>query len=423
MTDRPRGRLAPVLVTLASLAAALVVFSFFGGNELAVGNLVLRVQSGATSPLDPPSEAAVAGSTALPPDLRWPGESPRNVVVVVGDGMGVGHVSAAGVVLHGPGGGLAMTSTPFVGLMSTWATDNLAPDSAAAGTALATGRKVRKKAVGVLDDGRAARNLFEAARASGRATGIVTTSGLVDATPAVFTSHVAHREAYDEIFEQMLSSGTDVLIGGDWTGYSKVKRNTRYLELLGRAEELAAEHGYSAIFDADLLATTPSPLLALFSRRSDSKLQHGPPLSVTARRALDLLGDAPEGFLLVVESEVVDEAAHHNDVAATMDGMRELDEAVAMILDATRQRGDTLVVVLADHDTGGLGLVEGKYGDGEALVRWNYHLHLANLVPIFAFGPGAEAFTGVYDNTAFATRMALVMGLETLPELTDSAIN
>jgi len=310
-----------------------------------------------------------------------------------------------------------------VGLMSTWAADNLSPDSASTATAMATGFKTRTKTIGELDDGRVVRNLFEAARARGLATGVVTTSALVDATPSGFLVHTESRYDYDKIFEQMIATGTDVLIGGDWSNEKRARRNHRYMELIENAEAIGAEHGFTVIRDPAALETAPTPLLALFPPRPTERLQHGPSLAHTTRQAFRLLWENPEGFLLLIESELIDEAAHDNDISRVMAGMRELDEAVATALELSLYRGDTLVVVAADHDTGGLSLVDGDYTDGRAIARWADDYHTSNFVPVFAFGPGAGSFSGVFDNTAFGPKIAHLLDLEPLPHLADSPTN
>jgi len=418
MTSRSGQFLVHLLVITAVIGLALAVFSRTGGHELAIGNLILRAQTGTSYPLTPPPPSALAAKPSSGIDDPMSLEArPKNVIVIIGDGMGVGIVSAASALLEGPGSTLAMTETPFVGLMSTWATDNLSPDSASTATSMATGFKTRKKAIGVLEDGRVVRNLFEAARAQGMATGVVTTSALVDATPAGFIAHADSRDDYDEIFEQIIDSRTDVLIGGDWSDRKKARRNDRYMELVENAERTGASHGYTVIRGPAALETATTPLLALFPPRPDDRLQHGPPLAHTTRQALRLLWESPEGFLLLVESEVIDEAAHDNDLSRVMAGMRELDDAVATALELSIYRGDTLVVVAADHDTGGLGLFEGDYADGRAIARWAHDYHTSTFVPVFAFGPGARSFTGVFDNTAFGPKIAHLLGLESLPRL------
>ncbi len=394
-------------------------FSFYGGHEIAIGNVVLRAQTGSWYHLAAPSKTARTASTKGVSTEPAQSSRPRNVVLIIGDGMGVGMLSAASALLEGPGGTLALTETPFLGLMSTWATDNLVPDSASTATSMATGHKTSKGTIGLLADGRVATSLFEAAHLKGLATGAVTTSALADATPAGFMAHASSRDDYDEIFEQVLSSGTEVLIGGDWSLRPKARKNHRYVELVANAEESGKENGYTVIRDPDGLTTAEGPLLALFPARTGSLLQHGPPLAHSARHAFRLLQGSPDGFLLLVECEVIDEAGHKNDISLAMEGMRELDEAVSVILELAENHGDTLVLVAADHDTGGVGLVEGDYDLERADVRWTHDYHNSNFVPVFAFGPGAEDFTGLYDNTELARKIGAALDLEPLPRLAD----
>lgn len=424
MASRSGQFLVHLLVITTVMGLALAIFSSYGGHEIAIGNIILRAQSGTSLPLTPPHPSTLAARPLSGIDDPSSSETrPKNVILIIGDGMGVGILSAASALLDGPGATLAMTETPFMGLMSTWATDNLSPDSASTATSMATGFKTSTGAIGELEDGRVVRNLFEVARARGLATGVVTTSALVDATPAGFLVHTESRNDYDKIFEQIVASGTDVLIGGDWSDRKKARSNHRYMELIDNAETIGAENGYSVIRDPAALETASTPLLALFPPRPTERLQHGPSLAHATRQAFRFLWESPDGFLLLVESELIDEAAHDNDISRVMAGMRELDEAVATALELSAYRGDTLVVVAADHDTGGLSLVDGDYTAGRAIARWAHDYHTSNFVPVFAFGPGARSFSGVFDNTAFGPKIATLLGLEALPQLADSPAN
>ena len=423
MSSRPKGLLTHSLVTIAILALALVIFSFFGGQEIVIGNLVLRAQKGVSYPLQaPPSSVPDARPPVPAGDDRGTSDA-RNMVLFIGDGMGLGHVSTASDLLVFPGGTLAMTDTEHVALVRTWVTNNLAPDSASTGTAMATGFKTRKKAVGVLEDGRAVRNLFEVARDHGLATGVVTTSGVVDATTASFTVHAESRDDYHEIFEKMLASGTDLMIGGDWTRFPKAKKNRRYLDLLSRAEGLGRNHGYHVIRDPSAVESTNLPLLALFPPRPRGGNSHGPPLAVSALRAVQLLREDPEGFVLLVECEITDEFGHSNDIDIVMEGVRELNDAVAAVLEAIGDSGNTLILVTADHDTGTLSIVDGDYEEGRAVVRWATSDHSSQWVPLFAFGPGSERFTGVLDNTEVGVLAAHALGFTSFPQLADFVEN
>jgi alkaline phosphatase len=412
--------LVHALVIVAALTLTLAVYSRVGGRELVIGNLVLRAQDGVTYPLSPPSTEAFThtpGAEIQETDAQ----RPQNVVLFIGDGMGLGHVSSASALLAGPGANLAMTDTTFVGLVRTWTTDDLAGGSAASATAMATGFKTRKKAIGVIPDGRAARNLFEVANAGGLATGMITTTGLWDATPAGFIAHTPWRTDYEEIFEQVLASEIDVLIGGDWSRYRKAMENREFRELVKRSEELGAAHGYTVIRDANALQAAEAPLLAVFPPRKGGRTAYyGPPLTVSTLRALELLEEDSRGFVLVVETEKTDNSAHDNDIDAVMEGMRELDDAVALVLARMLPRADTLVLVTADHDAGTLTLIDGEYEGGSAVVRWASGDHSSMWVPLFAFGPGADQFTGIMDNTELAPRLAQLLGLESLPQVANS---
>ena len=423
MSFRPARFLGHAMVVLLVLVGALVVFSRFGGKALAVGNLVLRAQQGATYPLAAPPGSAPEVRRDLVVDAGTGDRRVRNLILFIGDGMGIGHISAASALLDHPGSILAMTDTRHLALVRTWAADTIATDSAASGTALATGFKTRKKAIGVLEHGAVVRNLFEAARERGLMTGVITTSGLVDATPASFTAHVDHRDMYAEILEQMLSSGTDIMIGGDWVGQRKSRKNKPYMRLVDRIGELASEHGYNLARNEAGLLAMPAPLLAFFPSRPGFDEQHGPPLAVSAGRAIELMADSPEGYILVIESEATDQMAHKNDIAAVVKAMRELDEAVRLVLELTGPAGDTLVLVTADHDTGTPAIVDGFYEDHEAVVRWATGEHSSQWVPLFAFGPGSEVFSGVLDNTELPRLAAALLGLAPLPSLAESSSN
>jgi alkaline phosphatase len=312
---------------------------------------------------------------------------------------------------------LVIAEAPVTGLVSTHAGNELVTDSAAAATAMATGFKVPKKAISVLPDGSIPVTIFEAAQAIGMSTGVVTTSGLVDATPAGFTAHAEKREHYAEILEDMLASRVDLLIGGDWTHHGKSSRDAGFQEMLDRIDELGPQAGYTVVRDGNQLEAARGPVLAVFPPRGHTADAHGPPLSDVVDFAVGRLGENDEGFILLVETEVTDGTGHSNDLTGLTQGIRELDDAVAAILAWAESRGDTLVLVTADHDTGGLGIVDGDYDDGVAEVRWATGNHTGQWVPLFAFGPGSEYFNGVIDNTDIGILIAKLLRIEDFPAI------
>jgi alkaline phosphatase len=307
-----------------------------------------------------------------------------------------------------------METAPTTALVKTYNGEDLVPDSASAATALATGLKTATKMVSRLPDGREPLTLLQAAEAHGFATGVITTSGLVDATPAAFVTHAESRNDYRHILERMVSSEVDILIGGDWQRFRKAKARPDYIAAVQTVES-AAEGRYTVIRDPEALDTAPIPVLALFPARPGSRKSHGPRLALSAGYALDRLAEAANGFLLVLESEDTDEAAHETDLEGLAGAMAELDEVVAAVLDFARERGDTLVLVTADHDSAGPGVVDGEFAEGVAEVRWLTDGHTANWVPLFALGPGSDRFYGVMDNTEIPRIIGRLLGLDRFP--------
>jgi alkaline phosphatase len=411
---RLKSSIALLLAMAAVVAAALVATRFFRAGAT-FEDLAISVP-GTVSRVFPVPDSRSIGRTGqaelpVPPATDL---APRSIILVIGDGMGLGHLSAVSVLVRGPAGRLAVERAPVVGLVRTWAADTLVTDSAAAASAMATGLKTPESAVSQQPDGSTPITLLEAAAAAGMATGVVTTAGLADATPAAFLAHAGHREEYRTILEQLLASNATVLIGGDWRRSAKAARQPDYLELERDAEAVAGAR-FTVVRDASALASAPAPLLALLPARPGSRSAHGPPLAESTRRALELLGDRAAGFLLVVENEETDEAAHDNDVDATVAALAELDEALRVILEYAAARSDTLVVVTADHDTAGLAITHGDFNEGAAKLGWLDDGHLNTWVPLFAFGPGAGRFAGVLDNTEIGRRIAELLGFEGFP--------
>jgi len=412
MPDRLlRHTVLTVSITLAVVAAVVTVVAHLTTFELFVGPLTIRSQAGAA--LLVPADSAPSPVAATRPEP--PSPSARNLVLMIGDGFGVGQVSTASMVLHGADGGLAVERAPVVGLMKTACADQPVTDSAAAATAMATGFKADYRTISVLPDGRRPVTLFEAADVRGLAVGAVTTGGLADATPAGFVAHAGSRYDYAVILRQMLASRYDVLIGGDFTRKKRPMRQADYLDTLQRAERLAAD-GVAVVRHTEDLHEAPTPFVALLGPRPGSRTAYGPPLAETTALALERLAStSADGFVLLVESELTDDSGHDNDIDALAEAVRELDAALAVALEFAAARDDTLVVVTADHDTGGVGFVSyDAYGE-PVRVGWSTLEHTSQWVPLFAFGPGAELFGGVLDNTDLAVRMAAALGLEGLP--------
>ena len=317
-------------------------------------------------------------------------DRPRNIIFILGDGMGFGHLSALSMIRARS----AITSMPVSGIVSTSSSDRIVTDSAAGASAYATGQRTRYRMLSMSGDGSTKLlTLLERMRMQGSAAGIVTTSYIIDASPAAWVAH--HTQRYDRgaVARQVIGSGTELLIGG---------RD----HLPSRARTDAADSGYH-VYDLDQvpLSSIRLPALALYETGPNRVDNPDLPLASLTRRAINLLAPDPDGFFLFVEHEGTDEAAHQSDLAGLLASLRSLDDAVAVALEFARTAGDTLVIVTADHETGGVQVLESG-SHRELRLELPRTRHTAEAVPIFAFGPGAHEFTGMRTNEQVGRTLA-----------------
>ena len=331
----------------------------------------------------------------------------KNLILIVGDGMGFNQVAAGRIALKGSNGLLWIETLPNGAIVRTKSASSLVPDSAAGGTAIATGVLVGNGAISLDASGRAIPTLFEEARRSGRSAGIATTARITDATPAAFSAHVKSRAEELEIAKQQAASGIELLLGCQPEKFLPRPRGGERNDGLDLVEQLRGS-GYSVILDpAALVPSTSGRLLGLFSEAGR------PPLGTFTRTAIDTLRHDPDGFVLLIESEETDSASHNHQLDRLIRGMRELDEAVRVALEFARADGNTLVVITSDHETGGLQLVETKEGN-RMEVKWATGKHTGQPVPLYAWGPGASHFTGgEIDQTDVHALLERALGMGT----------
>lgn len=343
-----------------------------------------------------PALALLAACASAPREPAAPAPQraePLRVVLFIGDGAGVGSWTAARVGAES----LAVEQFRVVGLVDTRNSSRKVTDSAAGATVYATGVRTFNGAIGVGPDSLPRRTVLEIAEANGMATGLVTTANLTDASPASFAAHVPSRRLQPQIADQMLAQGIEVLMGGGRGFFDGSLRpdsqnllpslRDRYTYIQSPAELRSLDTG------------TAGAVLGLFSH--EEMYDHGdavPGLPEMTTVALDLLGRDPEGFFLMVESETTDGWAHENlPLDRISRAVLELDRAIQVALDYQARHPETLVVVLADHETGGLAVQADASGRLEA--KYTTKGHTAGLVPLFARGPGAERFAGLLPNT------------------------
>lgn len=349
----------------------------------------------------------------------------QNVILLIGDGMGLNQIYAARVYLNGPETPLALESLPFRGLVTTCCIGSVT-DSAAAATALATGHKTKK---GVVGKGPGPKpevfgNFSEQVREH-KAVGIVSTAAIWDATPAAFVSHVDLRAQDLNIAEQMvMRSRPEVILGGGAKTFERGR--TAEGEDLIRATGKA---GYAVVRTAEELKAFNSAstrrLLGLFAAeemefevlRPDNSTE--PHLSEMAAAALDVLGNDPRGFFLMIEGGRIDHACHQVDLDKMLGEMAEFERTVELALAWARRHPPTLVLVTADHETGGMEVIPLNYRKGDKVkVRWTTQLipgryanHSSQRVAVFGEGPNAGAIRPHLDNTEVYCIMRNAFGL------------
>ncbi|MCK5148036.1 alkaline phosphatase [bacterium] len=324
--------------------------------------------------------------------------SPKNIIFLIGDGMGVAHITAALTT----GGSLNLERMPVGGLITTYSSNEYVTDSAAGGTALACGEKTNNGMVGMRPDTTAMESVLDVAESMNWATGLVATCKITHATPASFDANVPSRNNYNDIAKQMADTKAEVLFGGGIENFvpSRVPGSRRKdeLDLLAKLAEthqvVTTAEGFNA------LATPLRAVALLDSGHIATSDKREISLSAMSTKALDILSQDKDGFFLMIEGSQIDWECHDNNSEGTIRETLDFDDAVGVIMDWAEQHPGTLVIVTADHETGGYSLLDGSVAD-KTITKTHYSTgnHSGVMVPILAYGPGAELFGGIHDNT------------------------
>ncbi len=282
---------------------------------------------------------------------------------MIGDGMGPAHVQAAWLyATRQLGKNLVMTEVMDRGqtaYMVNDTADSTVTESAAAAVQMATGVKVLAKSIGIGPDGKVLKTILEMAKEKGKSTGLVTTSGITDATPAAFVAHVGKRSEEERIAEQLVDSNVNLLFGGGKIFFLPEAEKGRRKDARNLIDE-AKQNGYVLVSTAEEMKNARGEkLLGLFNQGNmlfeiDRKGSQEPSLAEMTSKALDVLSKNKNGFFLMVEAGRIDHAAHHNDIAALISDVLAFDEAVKVAYDFQKANPDTLLIMTADHETGGL---------------------------------------------------------------------
>jgi len=329
----------------------------------------------------------VAFSFALPP---------KNVILLIGDGMGFEQVKAAGMYAYGSVGTLSFESLPYQAQCTTYSADSSVTDSAAAATAIATGQKVNNGVISLATpgDNSELQTLLEYFESQDKDTGLVTTVYISHATPAAFGAHEPSRGNYTNIINDYLNqTKPNILMGG-----------ANYI-----SSSAATAAGYTVVTDRTSLQAINTNTVTYLSGQFGGEIPYEydgvgslPHLSEMTATALDILDNDPDGFFLMVEGGKIDWAGHANDIRRNIRETMEFSNTTQVILDWAAGRTDTLIIVTADHETGGLtapNITQGVYPSDVGI--WSSTGHTGVNVPVYATGVNAELISGIMDNTDF----------------------
>lgn len=330
-------------------------------------------------------------------------ENVKNVIFMIGDGMGLAHIYAAMTVSPAP---LNFERTSVTGLQKNYSSDNYITDSGASGTALATGFKTKNGSIGVDASGNRLKSILELAEENKLATGIISTSAVTHATPASFIAHESSRNSYEQIALDFLKTDVDVVIGGGYNHFARRKDKLNLIDSL-------RNRGYEIIDNVEELSKTSSTKVAAFTAREHNPYRlagRGDMLPVATSKAIEILSKNKTGFFLMIEGSQIDWAAHANAADTLIDEVLDFDKAIGIALDFAEKDGNTLVIVTADHETGGVTLTGGDINKHNVKLDFSSTDHTAVMLPVFAFGPGSSSFAGIYDNTNIFKKIKSALG-------------
>ncbi len=325
----------------------------------------------------------------------------KNIILLIGDGMGTSQVSASQFYNKNTSN---FERFPIIGLIKTSSASDLITDSAAGATAFASGIKTYNGALGVDNDTTAVKNIVEEVSEIGISTGIISTSSVTHATPAAFYTHTKKRSIAEDIASQLVTSEIDFFAGGGIKFFNDRKDERDLIsELEQKGFTISTESlpkNTKPVFSQKqgyLLA--PNGMPKILEGRGDF-------LSDATKLAIESLSANEEGFFLMIEGSQIDWGGHDNDAEYLISELIDFDNTIGIALDFAKLDGETLVIVTADHETGGFTLASDERGDYNSIKPvFSTDGHSATMVPVFAKGPGASNFGGIYENTSIYNKM------------------
>ncbi len=343
---------------------------------------------------------------------------PKNIILLISDGMSLTQVSTYRLLKGGPNERIAVDKFPVSGIVLTHSENAIVTDSASSATAFSTGRKTNNGALGLDEDNKILENFTEIIDRYGYVSSLISTSEITHATPAAYASHVDLRWKTDEISLQMMESNVMTILGGGRHFFlpedlgGKRSDGLNLLEQMESSRMVMTEKKELDSFDHSNLGKVVGLFADEALRDKEKPENHvfepssSEMLNFAINRSEKFNENGCKGFFIMLEGSQVDWAGHANDLNYLKREMQDFDEAVELALDYAIQNPDTLVIATADHETGGL-LIESSsptdYTAPEVKFSFNtgigYGSHTGVPVPVYAYGPGSENFTGTLDNT------------------------
>ena len=326
-------------------------------------------------------------------------KAPTNIILMIGDGMGLNQITAG---MYFNDNKTALEDFSSVGLAKTHSSNSLVTDSAASGTAMASGVKTLNGVVGISSKNKKPKSILEISKEKGYQTALIATSSIVHATPASFYAHVVSRKEYENIALQMSTSVVDYFIGGGKKHFNDREDNRNLIK------EMSTYDIVSSLSRFD--KSTASKIGHFTNRDEPNRILDGRlPLKDAVQSVLNKFDRDQKPFFMMVEGSQIDWGGHSNEIEYVISEFNDFDAAIQTVLDYTLKHPNTLVVVTADHETGGLTIPKGDIKKMRPSVEFSTVGHTASMVPVFAKGPAAATFSGIYDNTLIFNKMLDVL--------------
>ncbi|GAB6283155.1 MAG: alkaline phosphatase [Ignavibacterium sp.] len=330
-------------------------------------------------------------------------EIPKNIIIMIGDGMGLNYISTS--IIQDKNSPFRKFS--FVGLSNTCSADKLITDSAAGATAISTGYKTNNKFIGVSPDEKNLTTIFDIAKKLNKSNGLVATSSITNATPACFYGKTNDRKNETLIAEQLLSSNVDIAIAGGTKFFlpktnNGIREDNRNLISELKEKNFTVETEYNSLIKVNdnkkLVALLAEEGIPPANNRNYS-------LKDLTKIAIEKLNKNENGFVLMIEGSQIDWAGHANDQNYLLSEVKDFTDAINYILDFAKENNNTLVVVTADHETGAMSIIDGEKNGNNLKLNFGSKNHSAGLVGVFAYGPSAINFSGIYENSELGRKL------------------